>query len=257
MAVISDKLAAMRPKDYRALALELRRQGNLASVRGSLKALAEKAGPPDMRADWAVRLAVQLLARFAVERHNDRTLLDMPSLRARGWTDAAVRNFLGEADDLRDNPKYRHAGAPMKLYFRVRVEAAEATPAWTAWKDGSAVRKSAARAAVATKEAELAEAIEEWSPTIRVWERDKVVKAAIDAYNAWNEGREKYATEHSDPQFLERITVNFIRHELTEYDFKFRGRVGITSQHEDVRDKVLEKIAELYPWLEDECWRQI
>ena len=56
------------------------------------------------------------------------TYLTMAGLRERGWTDAMVREYLGEPDATRPNPRFRTA-APMKLYLAQRAEVCEAAPA--------------------------------------------------------------------------------------------------------------------------------
>jgi hypothetical protein len=48
-------------------------------------------------------------------------------LRAEGWTDTLISKFLGDPDVLTKNPHYKSA-APMRLYYRSRVEAESADP---------------------------------------------------------------------------------------------------------------------------------
>lgn len=67
--------------------------------------------------------------------------LTMAGLRERGWTDAMVRDYLGEPDATRPNPRYRSA-APMKLYLAQRAEAAEAGPGWAERKVRGARRRA-------------------------------------------------------------------------------------------------------------------
>jgi len=55
------------------------------------------------------------------------TYLTLSDLRGRGWTDAMVREYLGEPDATRPNPIYRSA-APVRLYLAERADAAEAGP---------------------------------------------------------------------------------------------------------------------------------
>ena len=45
-------------------------------------------------------------------------------LKARGWTDAMIRDYLGEEDVLAPNPHYRSA-PPMRLYYQDRCLEAE------------------------------------------------------------------------------------------------------------------------------------
>jgi hypothetical protein len=55
--------------------------------------------------------------------------MTIPTLKARGWTETLIRQYLGAPDSSCPNPYYRSA-APMRLYARARVEAVEASPAW-------------------------------------------------------------------------------------------------------------------------------
>ena len=76
--------------------------------------------------------------------------LSVAGLKARGWTDAAIRQFLGEPDKLVDNPHYKSA-APMRLYALARVEAVEASPAWQETQHARHARTAAAQRTTQTK----------------------------------------------------------------------------------------------------------
>jgi hypothetical protein len=63
----------------------------------------------------------------------------------------------------------------------------------------------------------------------------------------------------SDPQFLERITVNYIRHVLTGYDRvrpALKGRIGKEAAAAAVKKQILASIAVAYPRLATECEKQ-
>jgi hypothetical protein len=82
---------------------------------------------------------------------------------------------------------------------------------------------------------------------------------AIEAYNEWHWDGDGTA-EDAPAEFLERITVNFIRHNLTAYDRALEevaGRVGIASAVQAIRAKIYSAIGESYPALADECSRQL
>jgi hypothetical protein len=81
------------------------------------------------------------------------TWLTMAGLRERGWTDAMIRDYLGEPDAKRPNPRYRTA-APMKLYLAERADAAEASPEWVERKMRGATRRAAGLAVADRKQAE-------------------------------------------------------------------------------------------------------
>ena len=81
------------------------------------------------------------------------TYLTMAGLRERGWTDAMIREYLGESDATRPNPRYWSA-APMKLYLAERAEAAEAAPEWAERKTLGARRRAAGLAVADRKRAD-------------------------------------------------------------------------------------------------------
>jgi len=67
------------------------------------------------------------------------------------------------------------------------------------------------------------------------------------------------ASESSDERFLDRITVNYVRHELTNYDgllASLHGKVGIAEAKELVRERVYDAICDAYPALLEECLDQ-
>jgi hypothetical protein len=78
-------------------------------------------------------------------------------------------------------------------------------------------------------------------------------QAAIDAYNKWHlDGCTcpgwhesglcgKRANASDSPEFLRRVTVNYLRHNLTGYDRAYKrlaGRVGHKDAHEILRAEV-------------------
>lgn len=65
--------------------------------------------------------------------------LSLPALRARGWTAPVVARLLGGPDLLALDPRVRCA-VPVRLYARTWVEAAEATPEFTAHRAAAARR---------------------------------------------------------------------------------------------------------------------
>src|SRR5659263_108213 len=89
---------------------------------------------------------------------------------------------------------------------------------------------------------------------------EKVVKDAINSYNAFNENkaseRKKFhyipATIDSDSAFLKRITTNYLRHKLSNYEDKLVrifGKTGKTKAYIVINRKIAGKIAEVYPEL--------
>lgn len=67
------------------------------------------------------------------------------------------------------------------------------------------------------------------------------------------------ATPESEPNFLERITVNYLRHCLTLYKKEIAniaGKVRVSEGYAEISQKVYAAIEESYPELAGECRRQ-
>lgn len=89
----------------------------------------------------------------------------------------------------------------------------------------------------------------------------KLRQLAVNAYNDWNLSKftEKRATIHDDSLFLDRITVNFIRQNLTVYDFLLVqqwDKVGKDYAVEIIRNRIFNLIGKEYPDLAQEAIRQ-
>jgi hypothetical protein len=178
----------------------------------------------------------------------------MAGLRERGWTDAMIREYLGEPDGTRPNPRYSSA-APMKLYLAVRAEAAEASPEWAERKALGGRRRAAGTAAANRRRAETEALARQLAADLLaslVFPADPQ-QAAIEAYNEWHSDGctcpgwhelgfcDKRADPSDPPEFLRRVTVNYARHSLTGYDRAYNrlaGLVGRQDAHEFLRAEV-------------------
>lgn len=184
----------------------------------------------------------------------------------RGWTDKLINMFLSEPDLKRPNPNYK-AGPPMLLFKIDRIEAIEQTDEFKAQKEGAVKRKEAAKKAVNTKLKQLWEWLSTVEIHVPVLDKSKLIKRACYHYNDMQEARELEgrstcdmpATADSDPKFLERICVNYLRHCLTKYEEHLdgmSGKVGFAAGYKEIRRKIFSRISENYQWLADECKRQ-
>jgi hypothetical protein len=166
-------------------------------------------------------------------------------LISRGWTSRSIELFLGEPDELRRNPKYKSA-APMRLYATARVEKIENSAKYKKHLEASKCRKIAAQKAVKTKREQLTEWAKNWRPTVHV-EAKKLLDEAIESYNygiIFRANSER-ASRSSSPLFLQRITMNYLRHECSDYEAalaEIKGRVGTSDAYEEIRGIIDQKL---------------
>lgn len=187
----------------------------------------------------------------------DLTHLTKSALLERaGWTATLVGRLLGEPDQRK---KVFGRSVPLALYAVARIEQAEIGAEFAQAQAFIANRKIAAAKALATKTAKLMAAIEAMRVSVARLSPAEVRRQAIESYNLHSRG-DSFASNADDPAFLERITVNFIRHELSEYDvslWEVAGKTGIARAVAEIRRRVYSAIAQAYPSLSAECERQI
>jgi hypothetical protein len=198
-----------------------------------------------------------------IDRGRETKMVALRELREQGWTDLLVKQFLPIPDDVRPNPHYPTA-APMKLYARRRIEAIEATKDFKKAKREASKRQGASRKAVETKR----EKSLEWAralpmPALPDAPREELLRLAIDSYNnywAWrDDAGAKWASVHDSEELLQKIAVNYVRHKLRDYESRLLqafGRAGREEAAAVIRDKILDAIGIVYPWLSEECDRQ-
>jgi len=196
------------------------------------------------------------------EGRNTSALLTATQLKARGWTDALIRDLLGAPDQTRINPHYR-SGPPMRLYEVRRIEKVEGSAAWAARAEATSRRKEGASRAVETKRAKLQVHLEAVEINLPMIDADALTQLACDHYNQRQYDRRDFdgwdATPASDPAFLERISVNFLRHAMSEYNAELVnifGSVGAREGYKEISRKAFAAIGAAYPRLTAECQRQ-
>jgi len=118
---------------------------------------------------------------------------------------------------------------PACRYHLDRVIAAEATREFAEAQESRSKRKTSGKRAIRARIARLMTAIGAMSVSVQVIKPAHLQPLAIDGYHEWHGERNDPASNHSDKAFLERICVNFIRHEFTEYEHSLcevAGRTG-------------------------------
>ncbi len=188
-------------------------------------------------------------------------LLAKSQVLDRGWTDTLVKKFLPDPDEIKPNPIYKSA-APMKLYKLERVEVVETTDQFKKEMLKTVARKKVAQKVVQKKSNETMEYVDKFHIKVKKLSDSYLIKCACDSYNDWHweKGNDfEQASKDSDPLFLERICVNYLRHEMSHYEQyldQIFGKVGKFEAYNLIRSRIFAEIARLYPWLAGECQRQ-
>ena len=188
-------------------------------------------------------------------------LITKSTVKERGWTDSVIKKYIGEPDQYCRNPHYRCA-PPMQLFKLTRVEELEQLPE-VAEALEKAARRSELRRQIAQKQSDkLLHHVESLTIKVPSMTEEALIKKACAHYNdLWAErGRfDKYASPSSSEEFLYRISVNFLRHRMTNYERELDrifGKVGCVEGRPLLKSRILDKIAEAYPMLKSECKRQ-
>lgn len=186
--------------------------------------------------------------------------LNQTELLERGWTLKMI-NALLPAPELEENPKYKRA-APTKLWDIETIEEIEKTEEYKIMYEKVERRREAAQKAVETKRKKTEQIIDEAinQLTIIVYPYDAVVKMALQDKREWYRyqnsirGYERFDTDFSDidTNTKQRWTVNFIRHNLTNYEDileQIRGKTGINTQYYRLKQAIHDMIYTVYPEL--------
>jgi hypothetical protein len=196
-------------------------------------------------------------------------MLTMPQLKERGWTEAMVRDLLGEPDRRAPNPHYRSA-PPMRLWAPERVTAIEAGEDFAARLKSGKTRSAASVAAADKRREQLLAAVESIPVTVPVIDDRTLAAEAIANRNAArafhysgapreDERVDPDAPDAVDSATLDRWKVNYLRHRLTDYERHLEevaGKVGVRDAKDLIREKVYDAIADAYPGLAAECLKQ-
>ena len=120
--------------------------------------------------------------------------------------------------------------------------------------------------AVETKRSKLQAIVNSILIEINVMSTEVLTRLACESYNdMWAERNGfsrkewKRANAAGSPLFIGRISVNYLRHEITPYEGTLMSlfkMVGVREGSTLIKERVLDRIAEAYPHLENECSRQ-
>lgn len=170
-----------------------------------------------------------------------------------GWTEAGLKNFGIVPDAERENPHYRRA-ASVKLFLLEKILAFEKTSQFREWLEKNLSRSVSAQKAVITKTESLLDKVKKFNVSVR--KVQNVVDRGIRSYNEWNC---TCVTRNENREFLDRITVNYIRHNLTRYDenlYEIFGKTGKSQAYMECNRRIYLAIARVYPEFGGECCTQ-
>lgn len=223
-------------------------------------------------------------------------MITQSTILAMGWTKTMIKNLLPEPTE-RPNPHYKCA-APMKLWEQDKVLEVMETEDFKKALEKASKRKNAAKSAVKTKEKRLKEKMVEIANSfeIRIIPDDELIEKVLkhneeriennlwqsmlyyerkvdryiyDEYESYDDVCQEYedacyeyenfTLRTPNEETLNRWVVNYIRHNLVNYDYTLgenRGKVGKDEAYPVYKKAVLERIATVYPKYAAECKRQ-
>lgn len=188
------------------------------------------------------------------------------TVKSLGFTDKLIKELLPEPR-LVPNPHYKSA-PEMQLWKRSDVENAMKNPAFQGAPEKKEARREAAKKAADTKRANLKAEIDKFIESINIERmdygalREAAIKDKQDRYNYYDckclseYHRDAYG---ADEDTIKRWMVNYVRHKKTDYDeqlYDMKGRTGKNELYYELRNLILDRIAEVYPELAQECASQ-
>jgi hypothetical protein len=178
-------------------------------------------------------------------------------LKERGWTDRIIRIYMPEPCLKKKNNYYKCA-PDICLYEKEKIHKIESLEDFKIEIKKSEKRRNSMKLVAERKRQELIDYVKNLKIEVQKINPNKIFKDACDNYNDWNE--EFIEKNNVETSFLHRITVNYIRHNLTNYEEELDelfGQIGKDDGYYLLKNRILNKIKELYPFLQEECDRQM
>lgn len=196
---------------------------------------------------------------MATKKSPDKEYISKAGLKGkRGWTDLLIRTFLKEPDLITDNPHYKSA-PPMSLWELDKIVRIEETPTFIEAKKEAQARQKIAGKSVDTKKQKILNYVNALVIKLPEFTEEQVVRRACKAYNMRKEnlsmerGYEyEPANANSDSVFLNRICVNYLRHQCSSYERQLQnifGKVGTQEAYVILKAKVNQAIYDTYKFL--------
>lgn len=185
-----------------------------------------------------------------------------------GWTKTLIAKFLPEPT-LKPNPYYKKA-APMKLWKESDVLAVMQMDDFLDALEKTNERRKTAQKAISTKKENLNKRALELAKSLRISiiPDNELREKTIEAKQSWYDyladiGKYHFYNDicNVDTDTMNRWVVNYIRHNLIDYDAECRyllyGHVGKDDAYIIFKQEILLRIADAYPAYAEECKDQI
>lgn len=212
-------------------------------------------------------------------KSNKPEMICQGTLISLGFTKSMIAKLLPEPE-LVTNPHYKCA-APMKLWEKSVALAVMDSPEYSKLATKAATRKAAGKKAYQSRIFNLQQQMIEFANAIDLQAlsdgelREKMQSSRIRYYQTIEESCERYGdmdydydrfsidpeayVKNADEETTQRWIVNYIRHELIDYDriaYSLRGKIGGSYGYVALKLSILNKIAEVYPKYSEECEKQ-
>ena len=175
----------------------------------------------------------------------------------RGWTRSMATKLLENLDYKEvNNPHYKCA-APMTLYYLKDIKRIEKTKKFAQLKEKAEKRKISAKKAVETKINTTMDIADTFSVTVERIDLEDLEEFTLEEKQYWydnNWNSDYYRNAYSaDEETIKRWMVNFIRHNLSDYEEQLEileGRTGKNKGYWHFKIKLAEEMKRVYPELE-------
>lgn len=196
------------------------------------------------------------LTKDAERKAKRATIFSVAELKARGWSSTMIEKLMPEPDEVRDNP-YVKSAPKMKFFFVATVKKIERRKSFQKLREKAATRSQNGHAVADRKRIALLETVNDLPIEVKVLPLDEVEALGKEQWRSHKENQGEWVSGY--PGDIDRLTVNFIRHNLTKYDlhiFAVVNQVGKEDALLRLQERVFDAIASAYPDLEAECNRQ-
>lgn len=195
----------------------------------------------------------------------EKHCINKSALNGRGWTDALIKKYYPSSEDTFPNPFYRCA-SPMQYFSVAKILEIENKDEFKIDFEKTQIRKQIALERAKKKETEklskLSKDLENLN--IQVEFIHNVKDTALSNHSLFLMSRGRYDASLDCIGFQNKIIINFIRHNLSNYAdtlYELQNKYGkkIVSLHcyEKIKIKYLTKISEVYERYKDDALLQI